>query len=284
MSRKKRLFCDINPTCYAIAVQKGIVLRHIRNFFSDEKFSKARTEEKLPNVVSAHSSNLIKRGKGIDPVLQENKAVNIALASGKINGMIIRPGETFSFYKVVGKATKRKGYKEGRFIRENRIIAGMGGGLCNLGNTIHWLVLHSPLEVTEVHFHSDALAPDAGKRVPFSSGTSVCYNYIDLKFRNNTRQNFQLMLWCEDDKLFGELRSEQEIPWEYRLVEENHHFRREGEKYYRISQIYKETTDKKTGEVAEKKLVRDNRSEVMFDYDLIPKDQIRGEDISGTLG
>ena len=62
----------------------------------------------MPNIISAHSSNIIRKGKGIDPVLQENKAVNLKLASSKINGIIIRPGETFSFWKTVGKATRKK--------------------------------------------------------------------------------------------------------------------------------------------------------------------------------
>jgi hypothetical protein len=84
----------------------------------------------------------------------------------------------------------------------------MGGGLCNLANTIHLLFLHSPLEVTEFHQHSDALAPDEGKRVPFSSGTSVVYNYIDYRVKNTTDQDVQLCLWCEDEKLFGEYYSD----------------------------------------------------------------------------
>ena len=118
--------------------------------------------------------------------LQENKAVNLSLAAPKVNTVLIRPGETFSFWLTVGKTTKSKGYKDGRVIINNRLTPGIGGGLCNLSNTIHRLVLHSPLEVTEFHSHSDALAPDEGKRVPFSSGTSVSYNYIDYRFKNNT--------------------------------------------------------------------------------------------------
>ena len=276
MARKrKRLFCEINPTCYAIALQKEIIKRHIKNFLSREKFAKTVQKQKLPNLVSSHSSNLIKRGKGIDLSLQEGKAENIRLASGKINGIIIHPGEVFSFWKTVGKTTRRKGYQDGRIIVGNQIKPGLGGGLCNLGNTIHWLVLHSPLEVTEFHSHSDALAPDEGKRVPFSSGTSVCYNSVDYRFRNNTDQDVQILVWCENEKLYAELRSEREYPWEYQLVEENHHFAKKGAKYYRISKIYREQTEKATGKITEKKLVLDNHSEVMYDYDLIPQDQIR---------
>ena len=272
---RKKLFCDLNPTCYAISVKKEIGKRHLQNFTSHEKFAKTKKPELLPNVVSQHSSNLIKRGPGIDPTLQKNKATNIMLACSKINGIVIHPGQVFSFWKTVGKTSRRKGYLDGRVIQRDRIIAGTGGGLCNLGNTIHWLVLHSPLEVVEFHNHSDALAPDEGKRVPFSAGTSVCYNYIDYRFRNNTNQDIQLLVWCEDEKLYGEIRSETEFPWRYELAEENHHFQKEGDKYYRVSQIYQNTIERKTGKLLKKKLVLDNHSEVMFDYALIPQDLIR---------
>lgn len=272
---KNKLFCDINPTCYAISMQKEIFKRHLKNLFSNEKFAKTLQTEKLPNVISSHSSNLIKRGKGIDLRLQENKAYNIMLACSKINGMIIHPGEVFSFWKTVGNTTKKKGYKDGRVLEGHILKAGIGGGLCNLGNTIHWLILHSPLKVTEFHNHSDALAPDEGKRVPFSTGTSISYNNVDYRFINNTDQDIQLLVWCDDEKLYGELRSEKEFPWYYELVEENHHFKKEGEHYYRISKIYKQTIDKATDNVLDKQLVLNNHSRVMYDHSLISKDQIK---------
>lgn len=272
---KDKLFCEINPTCYAISLQKEVLKRHIKNMTGNEKFAKTIQSKKLPNIVSSHSSNLIKRGKGIDITLQKNKAVNIKLSCEKINGIVIHPGEVFSFWKTVGKTTKRKGYKDGRVLVGNRIEPGIGGGLCNLGNTIHLLVLHSPLEVTEFHNHSDALAPDGEKRVPFSTGTCISYNNIDYRFKNNTDQDIQILVWCENEKLYAELRSEREFPWSYELIEENHHFKKENDKYYRISKIYKRVTDKVTGEEISKELVLDNHSEVLFDYDLIPKELIK---------
>ena len=272
---KDKLFCDINPTCYAISEQKEICRRHLSDLFSKEKFASHRSSAKLPNVVSSQSSHLIKRGKGIDIRLQINKAVNIRLACKKLNGLIIRPNEVFSFWRIVGKTTKRRGYKDGRIIIGGKLQPGIGGGLCNLSNTLHRMILHSPLEVTEFHSHSDALAPDEGKRVPFSSGTSVSYNYIDYRFRNNTDQNVQLLLWCDKDNLYGELRSEREFPQRFELEEEGHCFRKEGDKYYRVSKIYKKSIDRKTGKVVDRRLVLDNHSEVMYDYDLIPKDLIK---------
>lgn len=275
--KRDKLFCEISPTTYAISLQKEILKRHIQNFRSKETFASQKQQKPLGNLVSSNDCALIKRGKGIDPVLQQNKAVNIDLACRQLNGVIIRPGETFSFWKLVGKTSKRRGYLDGRVIVGGRLQPGLGGGLCNLGNSIHLLILHSPMTVTEFHSHSDALAPDHGKRVPFSSGTSVSYNNIDYRFRNDTDQDIQLLVWCENERLYAELRSERPFPWRYAITEEGHHFRKEGDKYYRVSKIYQERIDAETGEVLDRKLVLDNHSEVMFDYDLIPKELIRNE-------
>ena len=268
------MFCDINPTCYKIALQKEICKRHIKNFLAHVNYAKTRQTAPLPQIVSSCSSHLIKRGKDIDPVLQENKAVNIRLANQRLNGILIRPGETFSFWQIVGKTTKRKGYRDGRILMRNHLLPGIGGGLCNLTNTIHRVVLLSPMTVTEFHSHSDALAPDEGARVPFSSGTSVFYNNGDYRFRNDTDQTFQLLLWCDADNLYAELRCEHALPHSYRIVEEGHHFQKEGDNYYRVSKIYKETLDAVTGEVTARELVLDNHSQVMYDPSLIPDVQL----------
>ena len=100
----------------------------------------------------------------------------------------------------------------------------------------------------------------------------IFYNNGDYRFKNNTDQAFQLLIWCENEQLCAELRSERPIEYAYRLVEEGHHFQKEGEKYYRVSKIYKETLDKETQKPIYRELVLDNHSEVMYDYELIPKE------------
>ena len=271
---RSKNFCDINPLCYAISEKKEIAKRHLRDALSKETFASEISHDKLPVIVSERSSHLIKTGPGIDPQLQQNKAVNIEIAARCMNGMLIHPGEVFSFWRVVGDTTAKKGYLDGRTIIGDKLIAGIGGGLCNLSNTLHLLILDSPLDVIEFHSHSDALAPDEGERKPFSTGTSVSYNNIDYRFKNNTDQDVQLLMWCENNELHGQLRSERAFPWKYSLIEEGHHFRREGDKFFRVSKIYRETRSMETGELLKKELVLDNHSEVMFDYGLIPPDQI----------
>lgn len=271
---KNKNLCDMNPVFFELATQKGIITRNIKDTFSNNKFAKSKQDDKLSNVIYEYSSNIIKKGKGIDPVTQENKAINIKLASSKINGIVIHPGETFSFWRTVGTVNEKKGYKKGRVIKQNKLVKGTGGGLCNLANTINNLILHSPLEIIEFHKHSDALASDIGHRVPMANGTSVSYNYIDYRCKNTTDQDIQLLLWCDDTKLYGELRSEKPFPWKYELTEENHHFQKEENDYYRVSKIYRNTIDKNTGKQINKELIWDNHSLVMFDPSLIPEEMI----------
>jgi len=275
MSRK--LFCDISPTTYKISTKKEIMKRNIKDFFKKEKIAKHHSKIELPNIVKGHSSILLRKLYGVDIKLQENKVTNIELACKKINGLIIHPGETFSYWKTLGKTSKRKGYKEGLVISKHGLTSGYGGGLCQMANMIHWLVLNSPLEVTELHHHSDALFPDERRRVPFGTGTSVLYNYIDYRFKNTTNQNFQILVWVENGELCGELRSEREFPYRYKIVEENHHFKKEEDKYYRISQVYRLVIDRRTNKEIKKELILNNNSEVMYDYSLIPKEQIRDD-------
>ncbi len=272
---RRKLFCELNPVFYEISVKKEQLKYNLKSLVKKEKFAKTFSQKKLKKVISEHTSHIIKRAPGVDPQTQENKKLNIILSCKKINGIIIKPGETFSFWKYIGNPSKWKGFKDGRILRNNKLMTGIGGGLCNLANSINHVVLHSPLDITEFHSHSDALAPDEGQRKPFSAGTAVSYNYIDYKFKNNTNKNIQLLAWVDDDLLHIELRSNTEFPWNYKLTEENHHFKKEGDKYYRNSKIYVEAYNKKTGEPINKKLVLNNHSEVMFDYNLIPKNQIK---------
>lgn len=274
----RKLFCDISPACYKISVWKCCRIREIKDFFSREKFAAQKNSDLLPNVVKGHTSVLVRRLEGVDMRLQENKVTNIALAAAKINGIIVRPGETFSFWRTVGKTAEKQGYKEGLVIhRGGKLGSGIGGGLCQMANMVHWLVLNSPLTVTELHHHSDALFPDERRRVPFGTGTSVLNNYIDYRFKNTTDQTVQLVTWIEDGELCGELRSERQYPCRYKLYEEGNRFVEENGKWYRLSKVWRSVIDRATGEELRRELILDNHSLVMYDPVLIPPEQISKE-------
>ena len=73
----------------------------------------------------------------------------------------------------------------------------------------------------------------------------------------------------------GEIRSSIEFPYHYRIVEEGNYFVKEKEDYYRISKVYQLVIDKRNDKIIAKNLVLDNHSKVMYDHELIPKEQIK---------
>lgn len=104
------------------------------------------------------------------------------------------------------------------------------------------------------------------------------YNNVDYRFRNDSDQPVQLLVWLREDELCGELRCLRPFPCRYRLVEENSHYARLDDGYYRLSQVYKLTIDRASGRTLRRELILDNHSRVLFDPALIPPEELRRED------
>ena len=173
-------------------------------------------------LISTHRTPLYRHLRNVDMWLQQNKVTNLKLAAVKINGLVLKPGETFSLWRLVGKPTKAKGFKEGMVLTNGSFCPGVGGGLCQLSNLIYWMTIHTPLTVTERWRHTHDVFPDANRTQPFGSGATVVYNYIDLQIRNDTSQNYQLLIWISDLELHGEWRSEYPRVQFYEVYESNH--------------------------------------------------------------
>ncbi len=283
----KKHFSDLHPITYKMSVLKGIGLRRVQWGFGGKTYARTKAEEELPICIYKHTS-LIRRKLGdVDEQLQNNKAVNLSLAAPKVNKILIRPGEVFSFWKVVGACTKKKGFKEGLVIRSGEVASGIGGGMCQFSNLIHWMVLHSPLEIIEHHHHNQIdMFPDYGRQIPFGTGTSIMYNYLDYQVKNTTGLTFQLITYTTDDYLCGELRSNEGLLESYHIVEEDACFIKEGEDYYRHNEIYRHVFNKKDGTLLFKEHLISNHSKVLYDASYIPPESIRGhiKEASARLG
>lgn len=263
---QRKLFCEISPFTYKISEFKCRIVRNIKNLFARRRFSRIKKEEPLPVVVYKHNSLIRRRLGNTQMELQDNKAVNLSLSAPKVNGILIRPGEIFSFWHLVGKTTAAKGYKKGVTISKGRVLPGVGGGMCQFTNLIHWLVLHSPLTIIEHHHHDGMdLFPDYNRQVPFGTGTSIVYNYLDYRFKNESDTTYQLIIYVTDTHLCGELRASEELPVNYHIKTENEHFVREGDTVYRRGQVYRTCIDKATGNELSRELIRDNNAQVMYD-------------------
>lgn len=195
----------------------------------------------LPWLIREHSSILERSLAGVDPQLQRNKVQNLRLASARIDGVVLGPGQTFSFWKLVGRATQSGGYTEGLVLRDGAAASGVGGGLCQISNMLHWLVLHSDLTVVERHRHSVDPFPDSERRVPFGTGATLLERIFDLKVTNHTPFDHQLRLRLTGTHLVGQVRCAVEPTVRHEVVERDHRFVREGDEVYRDNRIVRLT-------------------------------------------
>ena len=120
------------------------------------KFSRVRREMPLEYLCFSHKTPLMRQLKDVDMWLQQNKVINLKLAAPKIHGILIRPGEIFSYWRLIGKPSRMKGYVKGMVLQDGSVSAGIGGGLCQLSNLIFWMAAHSPLTIVERHRHGSS--------------------------------------------------------------------------------------------------------------------------------
>lgn len=233
--------------------------------FAGTQFAVPNGVDPLPVTVFFHQSFLLRQLKDVEMWLQYNKVTNLRLAIDCINRVVIHPGEVFSFWYLVGNPTKRRGFKRGMTLSNGQVTSGYGGGLCQLTNLLYWMALHSPLTVKERWRHSYDVFPDLNRSLPFGSGATVAYNYIDLQLENKTQQSFQFCLWLTETDLHGEIRSDQDCPYRYEVLEKNHQITGPvAGQYMRHNQIYRRKRYALADEVLSEEFLTENHALMMY--------------------
>jgi vancomycin resistance protein YoaR len=110
-----------------------------------------------------------------------DRTENIKLAAKMIDGIIIAPGQEFSFNNTVGSREIENGYRPAKIIEGGSFVLGVGGGVCQVSSTLYNAVLLAGLTIKERHNHSISIA-----YVPLGRDATVVYQVKDLKFINNT--------------------------------------------------------------------------------------------------
>lgn len=109
------------------------------------------------------------------------RLTNIRLALEAINGVCVRPGETFSFNTVVGQRTAERGYKKAGAFVDGMVTEELGGGICQVSTTLFNAAVKADMEVVERQPHSRPVGyVDKGK------DAAVSWPSQDFKFTNNT--------------------------------------------------------------------------------------------------
>ena len=236
----KKPLSSYHPILYWVRVNQKRAFKRIEWLFSSKKYCKEYNTEPLSFRYIKHTSKLIRQLGDSDIQLQHNKVINLKIAAQHLNGILIPPQSYFSFCFLVGKPTKRRGFVEGMELSHGEARKGIGGGICQLSNMIHWMSLHSPLQVVERANHSFDPFPDSGRVLPFGSGAAIFYNYIDLVLFNPTDETFQLLFNVGEKQLEGELRCNREKSYKYHIYEKNHRFIHQSDTVFRENEIWQD--------------------------------------------
>lgn len=241
-----------------------IVKRHFNWILGDNNFAKVDPKIRYNYSLIIHKSFLLRPLKDVEMYLQHNKVTNLKIAISHINNVVIKPGQTFSIWRLVGRPTKSKGYLEGMTLNNGKISKGTGGGLCQLSNLLYWMALHTPLTIKERWRHCYDVFPDIDRTIPFACGATLSYNYIDLQLENNTDKNFQINLWLDKEYLKGEITCNKDLKTKYDIYETDHMFKQQWwGGYTRHNKIWKKITNLVDNKITEE-LVTENNAIMMY--------------------
>jgi VanW like protein len=132
-------------------------------------------------VVGESRSKLWPEDRAAEADFQMGKVHNLRIAAQELDCALLMPGQTFSFWMQIGRATEERGYVVGRMLQQGCMIPAIGGGLCQLSNALYDAALQSGCEIVERHAHSRVVP---GSEAAAGRDATVAWNYVDLRFRS----------------------------------------------------------------------------------------------------
>ena len=127
--------------------------------------------EAFPKLISSFSTKYVASNK--------NRSKNLEIAANKINGLVLLPGEIFSFNNVVGKRTVEEGYRDAKIYQDGSVVDGLAGGICQISSTLYNSVLLANLEIVERRNHTFTTSYIRAGR-----DATVVYGKTDFQFKN----------------------------------------------------------------------------------------------------
>jgi len=120
----------------------------------------------------------------------ENRNTNLRLACQALNGLVLDPGETFSFNETLGKRTAEKGYKSAPAYSGDELVDSLGGGICQVSSTLYYCTLLADLETVSRVNHGFPVS-----YIDYGMDATVSWGTPDFKFKNSS--NFPIKLQAE---------------------------------------------------------------------------------------
>ena len=153
--------------------------------------------------------------------LLQNKLHNMRLAVERLDGLVLGPGEWFSFWSAIPEPREQHGFLPGPSFSEHRVSLSVGGGLCQISGLLYNLALLSGMEILERHPHSiDAYGDD--RYLPLGRDATVAYLSKDLAFRNVSPHAVRLKIDLSDRAVRGQVLGDEDPDWKVSIRSEEH--------------------------------------------------------------
>lgn len=136
--------------------------------------------EAFPNLLASYSTTF--------STSNGNRSTNIRIASNKINGVVLMPGEQFSYNTAVGKRTAAAGFKPAAAYSGGKVVQELGGGICQVSSTLYNSVLRANLEIVKRSNHRFATG-----YVPLSTDATVSWGGPEFVFKNSRKYPIKIV-------------------------------------------------------------------------------------------
>ena len=166
---------------FQIRVMRQRIRRAIADSSSGLRRCEKMHEGPYSMVVGESRSKLWPDDRAAEADFQKGKVHNLRIAAQELDCALLMPGQTFSFWMQIGRATEERGYAIGRMLQQGCMIPAIGGGLCQLSNALYDAALQSGCEIVERHAHSRVVP---GSEAAAGRDATVAWNYVDLRFRS----------------------------------------------------------------------------------------------------
>ena len=227
-------------------------------------YATCRERQELPYPLFETSCPMYNRETGFDMVYQENKVFNLKLAAATLDHLLIRPGETFSFWRLVRYADRDTPYREGLAEVDGKLTVLKGGGLCQLSNLLCWMFLHTPLTLPERHGHQVKDFPEPPSDAPLGVDATVAEGWLDLRVRNDTEVTFQIAISFDQAHITGRVYTARDLGLTYEAINENLVYYRQNGRVYEGVDVVQRAIDTSSGICVSTRRMYRNQCEIGY--------------------
>lgn len=252
------------PWLFPLRKKQRIFCFYLGMRFDGAHYSSMQDGVFLPVLLFSSRCPMYNGNTGFDMVYQENKVHNLKLVAAKLDGLLIRPGETFSFWRSIRSADRKEPYKEALATVNGRLVTVPGGGLCQMTNLLFWVFLHSPLVIAERHGHQVKDFPEPESDAPCGVDAAVAEGWKDLKVRNETDLVFQIGIDFDETGVTGALYVQKEPGFRWRAENRKVRYYKSRGRVFEEADVLQKKISLPDGAVEEEKLLYTNRCKIGY--------------------